>query len=379
LSKVQNHAFTMFPGSEPNTSQICISSVKKEGEWTTELLKKIVTPAHRPAFITGPYLSPFSSPAMDCENLVVIGSGIGITPAISIFRQYISTKRRVNLVWMCKDAGLVEHFVGTTLNHLGGLGYILIYYTGTRPIVLDKDLPANMLIFHGRPNLEKTISGIVYSIASGNGLPEELAKNRDVLSNAPAADTRCKLLIEKALDLYSIDQLFQYAVKASGPKHKNPWAASYKGIKYICERVLGDVVDMERVVHGLVELDSDGSGEISRHQFELFLGNLKESNKDAPGLENIRQSSTVDDRTQNLFDGTIRRKDRSLDTFSSRSLYQNIDAAARKYLHHDVKDGKFAAKNWSMLYCGGSQVLLDQMKDIKHKLGIGLSVEKFDW
>lgn len=76
------------------------------------------------------------------ENLVAIGSGIGITPAISIFRQYVSTQRRVNMVcrflrcslylprcvhiltffmnhfpqiWMCKDAGLVEHFVGNTL------------------------------------------------------------------------------------------------------------------------------------------------------------------------------------------------------------------------------------------------------------------------
>ena len=40
---------------------------------------------------------------------------------------------------------------------------------------------------------------------------------------------------------------------------------------------------------------------------------------------------------------------------------------------------KFSAKNWNMLYCGGSQPVLDQLKDFKHKFGIALSVEKFDW
>ena len=71
------------------------------GECTTRLLEQISTPAHRPAYITGPYLSPFSSTAMDCENQIVIGSGIGITPAISIFRQYADTTRRINVVSMC--------------------------------------------------------------------------------------------------------------------------------------------------------------------------------------------------------------------------------------------------------------------------------------
>jgi hypothetical protein len=51
---------------------------------------------------------------------------------------------------------------------------------------------------------------------------------------------------------------------------------------------------------------------------------------------------------------------------------------------YDIKrhlqgDGKFRAKNWNLLYCGGSQPVLDQLKDFKRKFRIGLSVEKFDW
>ena len=46
---------------------------------------------------------------------------------------------------------------------------------------------------------------------------------------------------------------------------------------------------------------------------------------------------------------------------------------------HLQGDGKFSARNWNILYCGGSQPVLDQLKAFKRKFGIGLSVEKFDW
>ena len=46
---------------------------------------------------------------------------------------------------------------------------------------------------------------------------------------------------------------------------------------------------------------------------------------------------------------------------------------------HLQGDGKFSAKNWNILYCGGSQPVLDQLRDFKRKFGVGLSVEKLDW
>ena len=56
---------------------------------------------------------------------------------------------------MCKDAGLVEHFLSRALNAFGGLGFTLIYYTGKRPLVIEEDVPGNVFIFMGRPNLSK--------------------------------------------------------------------------------------------------------------------------------------------------------------------------------------------------------------------------------
>jgi hypothetical protein len=39
----------------------------------------------------------------------------------------------------------------------------------------------------------------------------------------------------------------------------------------------------------------------------------------------------------------------------------------------------FSAKDWKMLYCGGSQRVLDTLKDLERKFQIDLAVEKFDW
>ena len=42
-----------------------------------------------------------------------------------------------------------------------------------------------------------------------------------------------------------------------------------------------------------------------------------------------------------------------------------------------VGESRIAA--WQMLYCGGSQAVVDALKDIRRQLGIKLNVEKFDW
>lgn len=81
LSKYQFHAFSVFPCNKPNHSQLCIS---KAGKWTSDLMTDITTPTHKPAFIVGPFLSPFCSPAMNSENIIAVASGIGVTPTISL-------------------------------------------------------------------------------------------------------------------------------------------------------------------------------------------------------------------------------------------------------------------------------------------------------
>jgi len=75
-----------------------------------------------------------------------------------------------------------------------------------------------------------------------------------------------------------------------------------------------------------------------------------------------------------MFDGA-----RGKSFFLSQSIPGGLDRAVLKYLRGDAKDRKFAANTWSMLYCGGSQPVLEQLKAFRKKSGINLSVEKFDW
>lgn len=359
LSRYQFHAFTVFPCIKPGHSSICVS---KCGDWTESLMKEITTPMHKPAFVVGPFISPFSSPAMDKENLLTVASGIGVAPAISLIKQYASTNRRLNLVWICRDGGLIEHFLSNV--HFSNSGYTLIYYTGKRSLVIHDNLAPNVFIFNGRPNLEKTLSGIVDSIVSNNGLPEKLYHKQKTISKTPAA-LRTQPLLERALSIYNIEQLFENAVKASiieGEEESEAaliHRASYYGIQQTMIQLLGDSFELvvDKIRENFEEVDTDGSWTLDKNNFEAFVG-LMLLNKDDDGK---RITCTDTCKVKNIFDP----QHDSAMRFGIRKVLQG--------------DDRFCAKHWNMLYCGGSEPILAQLRAFKKKYGIDLSVEKFDW
>ena len=372
LSKYQFHAFTVFPCTKPNHSSVCIH---KCGDWTTSLMNTITTPTHKPAFVVGPFLSPFSSPAMDSENLVAVASGIGVTPAISLIQQYSNTCRRLNLIWICRDPGLIEHFLHNV--DFGCDGYILIYYTGKeRSLVLGDDVPLNIFIFHGRPNLERTISGIIVSIAAGACLPEHLLESV-VLTRTPAR-MRSKLLLQKALSIYTMDQLYEYTVNASDFYNLRiePTIASvhYRGVLSTMKHLLGDDYHLvnDHITTYFEKVDTDGDSLLDRMEFEEFFnlmlqgsGSTDEESAMATIKSGIDRMSTCRD----LFDSNN-------DIEKTDSERWNDDYGLKKHLQGN---GKFSAKNWKILYCGGSGQIKDKLKDFERHFGVGLSVEKFDW
>ena len=110
--------------------------------WMQKLMKTISTPTHKPVFVVGPLLSPFNSPAMDSENLVACALGIGVTPAISLIKQYSNTSRPLNLVWICQDPGLVKRFLQNA--EFGSDGYTLIFYTRKERSIILRDATSNV-------------------------------------------------------------------------------------------------------------------------------------------------------------------------------------------------------------------------------------------
>ena len=109
----------------------------------------------RPVWVSGHFASPYST-AINFDNLVLVASGIGITPALSVVAAHRAT-RRVNLVWVCREPSLVEFYLSKFQFPTNAL--TLIYYTGKgRKLVLENiDLPRTVLVLEGRPKLGRTV------------------------------------------------------------------------------------------------------------------------------------------------------------------------------------------------------------------------------
>ena len=126
ISKWEWHAFSVFAHpSKPGHSCVCIAS---NGDWTRELHDEVNAPTTRPVFIAGPFASPYST-ALKYDNVVLVASGVGITPALGIINTHKATKR-VNLIWSCREPSLVEFYLKNT--HFDEDAWTLIYYTGKR-------------------------------------------------------------------------------------------------------------------------------------------------------------------------------------------------------------------------------------------------------
>ena len=55
---------------------------------------------------------------------------IGITPALSLMQTYAG-KKRINMIWMCRDAGLIEYFLHKfDIESVTKNSFALIFYTG---------------------------------------------------------------------------------------------------------------------------------------------------------------------------------------------------------------------------------------------------------
>lgn len=99
ISKTQWHPFSLYPN--PREADASAVFIMAAGDWSRALHRSIERPTTRPVWIQGPFSSPYDA-ALDYDNLLLVASGIGITPALSCI-QLLKDDRRISLVWMCRD------------------------------------------------------------------------------------------------------------------------------------------------------------------------------------------------------------------------------------------------------------------------------------
>mmetsp|Transcript_27925 Transcript_27925/g.59334 ORF Transcript_27925/g.59334 Transcript_27925/m.59334 type:complete len:188 (+) Transcript_27925:945-1508(+) len=155
-------------------------------------------------------------------------------------------------------------------------GYTLIYYTGRERSLILRELPLNVFIFNCRPNLERTISGIIASIAAGEGLPEELYQK--VLTRTPA-EMHSKLLLAKALSICTVNRLYSYTAKASnyddeGLQHHATLVAlvNHPGLLSAMKHLLGEDFELvaDKITSNFEAVDTNADGRMDPDEFERF-------------------------------------------------------------------------------------------------------------
>mmetsp|Transcript_28716 Transcript_28716/g.80835 ORF Transcript_28716/g.80835 Transcript_28716/m.80835 type:complete len:680 (+) Transcript_28716:174-2213(+) len=174
VDRNQWHAFSLF--ENPNEPSKRAVFMLKTGDWTHAVHDALQRNTVRPVWVQGPFASPYNN-ASSYDNQILVASGIGITPALSVIRAQ-KQSRRVNLIWACRDNAMLEFF----LEHfeLDDDGWNLIFYTGKSPLNPGlMELQANVKIIKKRPDLYTAIPNIIYGIESGNGLPESCERTSE--------------------------------------------------------------------------------------------------------------------------------------------------------------------------------------------------------
>jgi len=143
-----------------DTTQIFVAP---SGDWTNELYNEVEQNVQRGScWVKGPYTSPYSV-ATTFSQLMLMASGIGITPALGVMGQYPGNSRTKVLVWSVRSSQMVKFFaplIGKDA-HLA-----VIYYTGKEKLTSDElssiQAHGNIYIKQSRPeSLELTMTTIM--------------------------------------------------------------------------------------------------------------------------------------------------------------------------------------------------------------------------
>jgi hypothetical protein len=210
IRKYEWHAISIYPhATEANCSSLCIA---RAGDWSNKLHDDTTWKTMRPVWIQGPFLTPFSA-SVDYDNAICVSSGSGISASLAAL-QSLKNHRRVSLIWLCRDASMVEFYLEHT--SFDNDAYTLIYYTGKQKLKMDRRLPPMVFIFECRPDLRSTVCMIIKSIESEDCLPEEMVKESEqveMICNQAANDLKFDAI--NALDdpIEILNRLFGRALK----------------------------------------------------------------------------------------------------------------------------------------------------------------------
>ena len=133
------------------------------GDWTKNVYKEVSDRKQlRSCWIKGPYVSPYSL-SSNFSSLVLLATGIGITPALGVIGQYKGESRFKTLIWSTRCPQLLRFF----LPLLEDCHLAIIFYTG-KEVLTDEEVlkltsgNGNIFIRRARPaSLTETVETVI--------------------------------------------------------------------------------------------------------------------------------------------------------------------------------------------------------------------------
>mmetsp|Transcript_23015 Transcript_23015/g.59033 ORF Transcript_23015/g.59033 Transcript_23015/m.59033 type:complete len:687 (-) Transcript_23015:117-2177(-) len=391
VAKDEWHAFSLFEDPvDPSCRQVFML---KTGDWTAAVHASLQRNTVRPVWVQGPFASPYNH-AIDFDNQVLVASGIGITPALSVIRAHRDT-RRVNLIWAVRDPAMLEFFLERF--DLPETGWNLIFYTGKKDLSPHLDeLRTNVRVVHSRPNLHAIIPNIIYGIETGEALPESYLGSKadrvradiEKLAETLRADDG-GTPIQKIKKLHDVanrhgfnfndlcdkfdwvgsppvapeDVSTEDALPPKGSNRSKRFTpASFRGQKFTL-----DNINESDLLSGGSAVEAEGKGgepaaQIDRKSFDTAPDLIERIlTRRSVGLGQSELDNMEMERAQTCYTGL----------FSP-----GVEAKAAGY----VKDlPKEVVRAWGILYCGGSKPVEEALHSISRTYGISLDSESFAW
>jgi len=381
LGKNEWHAFSVFPHQQhENTSSIFIATV---GDWSKKLHKSIHRPTSRAAWISGPFLSPMSS-AKDYDNIISIASGIGITPALAVLDRFKHT-RRLNLIWMCRDAQLIEFFVNTV--NFPTKGFIFIFYTGKTLLDLRENVPHNLFLFTDRPNLEYVVLSTIHRIENQDVLPEEIVEEGNKFRKL-SKEHRVLALVGKILEDYSMSEFFDTAscnfssieLSSSNRGLRGRFRGSFASFTSLINiEENGAVITRESLNDTMAALlgDDKFSNDIVSTMFDMISGFESIITRDQ--FFRFMIDNDIKDCDEHSDDVQVQSLSDSGHFLGSRNKMKTFPNFTQKSDIECPKLDPEIMKTWLLQYCGGSKSVKEALRSMKKDYGIDLNVENFDF
>lgn len=169
ISRWQWHAFSAYASIDrPGFASVFALD---SGDWTKALHASIARDTRRPVWIQGPIPSPYGERAADFDYMVLVATGVGITPALSCITKFAKTGRSLVLIWTCRDPSLVAFY----RHRLADTVLSLIFYTGKEPIKVD-GLPSHVRVLDKRPDLAIVVPDCMRCVEHNAALPADVRR-----------------------------------------------------------------------------------------------------------------------------------------------------------------------------------------------------------